>query len=51
MPPKVLREDTTLKAGDICYRILVLLAFCAVIVAGIAGPGTNVEARTSSLGF
>lgn len=26
-----------------------MLAFCAVIAAGIAGPGTNVEARTSSL--
>ncbi len=30
-------------------RALVLSAFCAVIFAGIVGPGTNVEARTGSL--
>jgi hypothetical protein len=28
---------------------LVLLAFCAVIFAGIVGPDTNVEAQTGSL--
>jgi hypothetical protein len=31
------------------YRTLVLLAFCAAVIAGIAGPGTNVEAKTGSL--
>ena len=30
-------------------RAWVLLAFCAVIFAGIVGPDTNVEAQTSSL--
>ena len=30
-------------------RALVLLAFCAVIIAGIIGPDTNVEAQTGSL--
>ena len=27
---------------------MVLLAFCAVIIAGIVGPDTNVEAQTGS---
>ncbi len=31
------------------YKILVLMVFCAAIVTGIAGPGTNVEARAGSL--
>ena len=31
------------------YRMWILLAFCAAVVAGTVGPGTNVEARTSSL--
>jgi len=31
------------------YRVLILLAFCATVVAGIVGPGASVEARTGSL--
>ncbi len=31
------------------YRVLILLAFCATVVAGIVGPGANVEARAGSL--
>jgi N-acetyl-anhydromuramyl-L-alanine amidase AmpD len=31
------------------YRVLILLAFCATVVAGIVGPGASVEAKTGSL--
>jgi hypothetical protein len=31
------------------YRVLILLASCAAVVAGLTGPGASAEARTGTL--